>query len=159
QVSRLEKVRYFSIVMGLHFSIYVIRISYYLNWEFKEFQKALENENHHFPSTKDYDKAFQSMIPFTFEEVRTPKTSKPVVNCNDMSQVVYRTYIRMVLLNTIRNMSQNKSLTLSDFGKMLKENTSFSKWMNLCFDLLMLAYVEKVIKLQEEEEIKEYLAA
>jgi DNA phosphorothioation-dependent restriction protein DptG len=159
QVSRLEKVRYFSIVMGLHFSIYVMRISYYLDWELKEFLKALEIENHAFPSTKDYDRTFQSMITFTFEEVRTPKSSKPVVNCNDMAQVVYRSYIHMVLLNTIRNMSQNKSLKLSEFVKMLKEDGLFSKWINLCFDLLMLAYVEKVIKLEDEEEINEYLSA
>lgn len=158
-VSRNEKVRYFTTVMGLHFSIYVIRISYYLDWEFKEFLSALESENYKFPTTDDYDDEFRSKITFTFEEVRTPKSSKPVVNCDEMSKVVYRSYIHMVLLNTIRNMSQNQSITLSEFKIKLNENKLFNKWINLCFDLLMLAYAEKVIKLKDEEEIKEYLKA
>lgn len=159
KISRIEKVRYFSIVMGLHFSIYVIRISYYLDWEFKAFLRALENENYQIPTTDDYDKEFRSKITFTFEDVRTPKSSKPVVNCDEMSQVVYRSYIHMVLLNTIRNMSQNQSITLSEFKKELKRNELFNKWINLCFDLLMLVYAEKVIKLKDQEEIQEYLAA
>ncbi|HDR7984039.1 TPA: DNA phosphorothioation-dependent restriction protein DptG [Bacillus cereus] len=159
KVSRIEKVRYFSTVMGLHFSIYVIRISYYLDWEFKAFFSALESEDHNFPTTDDYDKKFKSKITFTFEGVRTPKSSKPVVDCDEMSQVVYRSYIHMVLLNTIRNMSQNQSITLLEFKKELNRNKPFNKWVNLCFDLLMLAYVEKVIKLKNDQEIQEYLKA
>ena len=157
KVSRTEKVRYFSIVLGLHFATYVIRISYYLDWEYSAFIQSIENGINTFKKTEDYDVDFQSKITFTFDELRTPKTSNPVKNCVEMSQVVYRSYIHMVLLNTVRNISHNQTLT---FGELIEElnDEHFRQWVNLCFDLQMTAYVNTVIKIDDEEEIREYLS-
>jgi DNA phosphorothioation-dependent restriction protein DptG len=158
KISRIEKVRYFTIVLGLHFSIYVIRISYYLDWEFKTFTNVLENKDSNFLLSENYDEAFKSKLTFTFDEIRTPKSSKSVVNFNEMSQVVYRSYIHMVLLNTIRNICNDENVTFYEFTEMLKKDDHFNKWVNLCFEILMITYTKLVIKLNSENEITEFLS-
>lgn len=157
KVSRTDKVRYFTIILGLHFAIYIIRISYYLDWEYSAFIKYLENQSNTFKKREAYDDDFRNKIPFTFRELRTMSTSQPVLNCGEMSQVVYRSYIHMILLNTVRNMFQNMPLTFYEIAQNLK-NVDVRKWIDICFELQMISYVHTVIKQNDEKEIGSYLS-
>ncbi|AWD68662.1 DNA phosphorothioation-dependent restriction protein DptG (plasmid) [Priestia megaterium] len=145
QVSNIEKIRYFTILIGIHFSLYLIRVNYFVDDEVQTFFGAINGKDVYWKSITEHHIDFQNKIPFTFRDLKTPLTSNPVVLYREMQQKLYIGYINMVFIKMLRRIAQpvlGKDATLKDIWFEMSNDEDFKIWIEYGMEMVTKSYLE-----------------
>ncbi|GAB1779549.1 hypothetical protein PMEGAS67_50260 [Priestia megaterium] len=155
-VSNIEKIRYFTILIGIHFSLYLIRVNYFVDDEVQTFFDAINGKKVHWKSITEHHTGFQNKLPFTFRELKTPLTSNPVVLHREMQQKLYIGYINMVLIKMLRRIAQpvlGKDATLKDIWSKMSNDEEFKVWIEYGMEMVTKSYLDIADLSSEDKEM------